>query len=232
MSSQSTVPVFHYLELGRLGRGEVLNLFLKDAGVDFKEIRYPYDETWPAQSKKLQKEGITKTGLLPALEYKGSIYTQARDSYIPSSSTFTSNFIASISLLCASLRGSSAVTMVKQAKKNILWMLWQISTLTGVYVAQWVAALKGVTNEYKNEFLPKYYAQIAQYYSQNKGPYLLGDKITYVDFAVYQSIDNDLRIGSLPLPSKLPDELVQLIETINRRPNIAQYLEKNKFTPA
>jgi glutathione S-transferase len=77
--------------------------------------------------------------------------------------------------------------------------------------AQWVAALKGVTNEYKNEFLPNYYAQIAQYYSQNKGPYLLGDKITYVDFAVYQSIDNDMRIGSIPL---LP--VRRLTETHNR----------------
>lgn len=40
---------------------------------------------------------------------------------------------------------------------------------------------------------------MAEYYAQNKGPYLLGDKITYADFAVYQSWDNDKRIGTLPV---------------------------------
>lgn len=34
------------------------------------------------------------------------------------------------------------------------------------------------------------------YYKQNSGPYLLGDKITYADFAVYQIIDNDACAGA------------------------------------
>ena len=45
--------------------------------------------------------------------------------------------------------------------------------------------------------VPKYYSLMDEYYTQNKGPYLLGDKITYADFAVYQSCDNDIRLGSI-----------------------------------
>lgn len=54
------------------------SLFLKDAGIDYKDVRYPYDNTWAETSKKLRQSGLTRTGHLPALEYGGSVITQAR----------------------------------------------------------------------------------------------------------------------------------------------------------
>jgi hypothetical protein len=51
-------------------------LFMKDAGIDFKEVRYAYDETWPKISKILQEQGVTRTGKVPAVEYQGLILTQ------------------------------------------------------------------------------------------------------------------------------------------------------------
>lgn len=65
----------------------------------------------------------------------------------------------------------------------------------------WVAQLKQKTDEYKNTTAPTYYNLIAQYYEKHGGPFLLGDKISYADFAVYQSIDNDTKIGTLPVSS-------------------------------
>ena len=59
-----------------------------------------------------------------------------------------------------------------------------------------------MTDEYKNKFVPDYYNIVSQYYAERGGPFLLGDKITYADFAVYGSIDNDERTGTLPV-SKL-----------------------------
>lgn len=52
------------------------SLFLKDAGLEFKDVRYPYDNTWPETSNKLRQSGLTRTGKLPALEYGGSVITQ------------------------------------------------------------------------------------------------------------------------------------------------------------
>lgn len=110
----------------------------------------------------------------------------------------------------------------------------------------WVTQLKGVTKEFTNEFLPWYYDVITQYYAEREGPYLLGDKITYVDFAVYQSIDNDQRIGANPvsgspvpiqrchayllfnLKPKLSGPLLKLKEAIEARPKIAAYLKENR----
>lgn len=65
--------------------------------------------------------------------------------------------------------------------------------------AKWVANLSEKKPEYKDQIAPEYYNLVAQYYSATQGPYLLGDKVTYVDFAVYQSIDNDRRTGTLPV---------------------------------
>lgn len=71
--------------------------------------------------------------------------------------------------------------------------------LTEFFQAQWVAQLKGVSEEYKNNYVAEYHRIISHFYSQRGGPFLLGDKITYVDFAVYQSLDNDQKIGTLPV---------------------------------
>lgn len=64
-----------------------------------------------------------------------------------------------------------------------------------------------MTDKYKNELVPEYYNVLSQYYAGQGGPFILGSKITYADFAVYGSIDNNERIGVQPvsgffLPSK------------------------------
>ena len=41
-----------------------------------KQALYLSDATWPQQSETLKEQGITRTGKLPALEYKGQILTQ------------------------------------------------------------------------------------------------------------------------------------------------------------
>jgi glutathione S-transferase len=53
------------------------SLFLADAGIDFKDIRYAFDATWGSTSKSLQDQGLTLTGKLPTLDYKGHLLIQA-----------------------------------------------------------------------------------------------------------------------------------------------------------
>lgn len=78
-------------------------------------------------------------------------------------------------------------------------LIGQAHSLLTVYQAKWVPQLSNKTDEYKNKTAPEYYKLVAQYYADSKGPFLLGDRITYADFAVYQSIDNDEKIGTLPV---------------------------------
>ncbi|CAG8925858.1 unnamed protein product [Penicillium salamii] len=196
--------IYHYLDIGRLGRGEVVNLFLKDAGIDYKEVRYPYDNTWAETSKKLRQSGLTRTGQLPALEYGGS--------HIP--------ILRYLSRDLGAYDG------------NTNWEKYLVDAVSDIYVdwrSQWVPILKGVTDSYR-QYVPTYYDLLAQYYSDVDGPYLLGDKITYADFAVYQSIDNDTRTGTIP--DTIPPALSRLVEAIEARPNISAYIEQTRHKKA
>ncbi|KAH6984729.1 glutathione S-transferase [Ilyonectria sp. MPI-CAGE-AT-0026] len=207
MASQDEIPILHYFDLGRLGRGEVVRLFLRDAEMEFKDIRYPYKGTggpWQASTGDLARDGVTRTKKLPAFEYGGLILTQ----HIPI-----------LRFLSRDLSRYDGET----SKEKYL-----VDAIADMYIDwrfQWVLQLDKITDAYKNEYVPKYYALLEKYYSETEGPYLLGDKITYADFAVYQSIDNDERIKTLP--AKLPPSLQKFRETFEARPNIAAYIREN-----
>jgi glutathione S-transferase len=118
-------------------------------------------------------------------------------------------------------------------------------TILTLSQAQWVPQLTKKTDEYKNEVLPRYLNVIAHHYSENGGPYLLGEKITYADFAVYQSLDNNKRIGLLPVclgsrlssrfmrsgtdhvQATLPASIEKFKQAFEARPNIAAYIKEN-----
>ncbi|KAJ6018890.1 glutathione S-transferase [Penicillium canescens] len=188
MASRMDLSVYHYLDIGRLGRGEVVNMFLKVAGIEVKQARYASDAMLPQQSETLKEQGITRTGKVPALEYKGQILTQ----HIP----------------------------------ILRYLPVTLEVMTGKRNAQWVANLREKKPEYKDKYVPGYYNLVAEYYSDYKGRYLLGDRVTYTDFAIYQSIDNDRRTGTLP--PVLSDALVSFKETFEKRPRIAEYLKQNE----
>lgn len=112
--------------------------------------------------------------------------------------------------------------------------------------------IKGVSEEYKNKTAPAFYKCMEEYYPYaSSGPYLLGNTITYADFAVYQAIDNDIRIGAITkvcnlFPAKdlkagtpnldtfnrfqdsLPNSMIALKEAMEARPRVADYLAENK----
>ncbi|TFA98189.1 hypothetical protein CCMA1212_010002 [Trichoderma ghanense] len=203
--ADESIPTLHYLDIGRLGRGEVVRLFLRDAGIEFNDVRHPYDATWPATSAKLKEQGISRTGKVPALLIHGLTLNQ---------------HISILRYLARDLGRYDGETNYEK---------FQVDAVADVYNdwrTQWVASLKGVTDEYRNNIVPEYYNVISQYYSANNGPYLLGDKITYADFAVYQSIDNDERTGTLP--AELPKVVQKFRETFEARPNISAYIEANR----
>ncbi|RCH95649.1 hypothetical protein CU098_001948, partial [Rhizopus stolonifer] len=72
---------------------------------------------------------------------------------------------------------------------------------------------------------PKWYEMFEKYYQQNsKGPYILGDRITYMDFMVYHLIDDE---ESIPTLSNYPS-LKLLVEEFEKRPKIKEYLDSLK----
>ena len=53
-----------------------ISLFLRDAGIEFNDVRHAYNDTWPATSAKLKEQGITRTDKVPALLINGLVLNQ------------------------------------------------------------------------------------------------------------------------------------------------------------
>ncbi|KAH8822040.1 putative glutathione S-transferase [Xylogone sp. PMI_703] len=203
----SAKPILHYLELGSLGRGEVVRLFLKDAGIAFEDIRYAFDDTWPKTSADLKAKGITITGLVPVLDYNGVLLRQ----HIP--------ILRYLSRELGSYDGETSLEK------------YVVDAVADVYIdwrSKWVANLSKPTDEYKDKTVPEFYNVISKYYSEHGGPFLLGDKVTYTDFAIYQSIDNNEKTGAQP--ATMPDVLVKFRKAFEERPRVAAYLASGRNT--
>ncbi|OQE24137.1 hypothetical protein PENFLA_c010G10283 [Penicillium flavigenum] len=87
---------------------------------------------------------------------------------------------------------------------------------------EWVKNIANATDHFKNEFAPNYYSLLEGFYAQHDGPYLLGERITYADFAIFQSIHNNTKIGASS--AFLQDALARFKAAFDARPNIAAYL--------
>jgi len=48
---------------------------MMDADIEFEERLYARDDTWPATKEKLIKQGLSRNGQVPSLEYKGHVLT-------------------------------------------------------------------------------------------------------------------------------------------------------------
>ncbi|KAH7245120.1 hypothetical protein BKA59DRAFT_511072 [Fusarium tricinctum] len=201
MSSDSVV--YHYLAIGKLGRGEVVKLFMTDAGIKFEESLYPVDATWPEKKEELKKKGLTRNGQLPSLEYKGRVLT----GHVP--------ILRYLSRELGQYDGETSEDKYLVDLASDIYVDWR---------ARWVTNLKGPNDEYKTKQAPEYYELIGQYYADREGPYLLGNQVSYADFAVYVSIDNDARTGTLP--ATLPESLNKFKEAFEARSNIAEYIKQ------
>ncbi|KAJ9613246.1 hypothetical protein H2200_003188 [Cladophialophora chaetospira] len=194
-------PILYYFNLGSKGRGEVVRLFLRELRIDFEDKRYAYDETWQALGKDFQEKGLSLTRKLPVLEIDNHILSQ----HIP--------ILRYLSRSVGSYDGSSSYDK------------WLVDAVSDIYVdwrAQWVANLSGEARNYKSETVPYFNSIWDNLYSRNDGPYLLGDQVTYADFAVFQALDNDEAVGTSP--ASIPKTLKALRQAISNRPNIKDYI--------
>ncbi|CAG1974793.1 hypothetical protein QX201_010104 [Fusarium graminearum] len=196
--------VYHYLAIGKLGRGEPIKLFMKDAGIDFEERLYARDNTWPETKEKLIKQGITRNGQVPCLEYKGHAMT----GHVP--------ILRYLSRDLGRYEGQSNEDKYLTDLVSDIYVDWR---------AQWVRNLKeGPRTEYKDTAAPQYYDLIGKYYADREGPYLLGNEISYTDFLVYVSIDNDTRTKTIP--ENLPESLVKFKAAFEARPKLVEYIKQ------
>ncbi|KAH8124755.1 hypothetical protein ACSS6W_007602 [Trichoderma asperelloides] len=194
----STVTL-HYFGLGSLGRGEIIRLFLHELNIDYEDVLYTYDETWPSVNKV---KDVSLTGTLPVLEIDDQRLYQH------------------LAILRYLSRRAGAYDGETNHEK---YLVDAVSDIYNDWRTGFVAQLTAKSPDYQATHVDKFYRLFTDFYSRDtSGPYLLGNKPTYVDFAVFQALDNDECIGCAPSP--LSEPLTKLKEAILARPNVKSYL--------
>ncbi|KAI8607510.1 hypothetical protein BC830DRAFT_1158634, partial [Chytriomyces sp. MP71] len=209
-SISTDLPVLTYFDLPNLGRGEVVRLFLADAGIAYKDVRIPLDATWATKKQEIIASGENPYGGLPILELDGKKYTQ----HIP--------ILRFLSRKLGKYGGST---------EDDVYLLDAVSDLYVDWRASWVTTLGGDKAAHL-EKVPKYYHAIHDHLvKRGPGPFMLGAEASYVDFAIYQILHNDGNLQASDIASKFP-RLHQLARAVEARPAAAAYLNvRRKYEP-
>lgn len=158
-------------------------VFLKDAGIEYKDVRYKMDATWPASQEELKAKGISATGKLPSLEYDSKILSQ----HVPI-------------MRYLSRKLNNKYDGETDDEK------YEVDLVSDLYVdwrGGWATSLLSSDAQIKETFTtktsPQFWALVGTHYDRTPGPFLLGDKITYADFAVYQAYADDTATKTIPV---------------------------------
>ncbi|RFU81721.1 hypothetical protein TARUN_508 [Trichoderma arundinaceum] len=196
-----STPILHYFNLGSLGRGEIVRLFLRELKIEYEDKLYVYDNTWPSVN---DSTNVSLTGKLPVLEIDDQRLYQH------------------LAILRYLSRRAGAYDGETNHEK---YLVDAVADIYNDWRTGWVTQLTAKAPDYQATHVEKFHRLFTDFYSRDtSGPYLLGNKPTYVDFAVFQALDNDQCIGCGP--DALSEPLTKLRDAILVRPNVEQYLAK------
>ncbi|KAL7314420.1 hypothetical protein PS15m_005991 [Mucor circinelloides] len=183
-----------------MGRGEFIRLLLEDAGVDFEYVRHNAAE-WKELKQQLLADKV-RAPTMPYITVDGEYYGK------------TVPVMRFLSHKLGQYEGSNEKEVQLLDAYSDMIMDWAFRWAIGVFGDE--AQLKA----YKETHAVNNYKNFEEILSDNEGPYLLGDKISYADFILYHMIEDD---GSAIDAASQP-HLSAFINAIENRPNLKKYL--------
>jgi glutathione S-transferase len=189
-----------------MGRGEYVRLLLEDAGVDFEYVRLSAAE-WKEEKAKLLANKI-RAPTMPYITIDGKYYGK------------TLPLLRLISHKLGKYGGRNEEEAHLVDAYTDIVMDW---------AGKWAEALFGSNAEealktYKETTIPEFMNTFEDILSDTEGPYLLGQEISYADFALYHLLEDD---GSAIDASTHP-RLTAFVQAIENRPNIKAYLATDR----
>lgn len=193
--------------LDTVGRGEYVRLLLEDAGVDFEYVKHTFAE-WKDHKQQLVEQKI-RHPTMPYITIDGKYYGK------------TAPLLRFISHKLNKYQGSNEdeVQLLDSYTDDI--MDW---------VSRWAGSTFGSFNEvsiktYKEETAPQFYKTFNDILSDTPGPFLLGEAITYPDFALYHIMEDD---SNVTFNVKALPHLATFVEAIRNRPNLKTYFATDR----
>ncbi|KAI9893428.1 MAG: hypothetical protein M1814_006725 [Vezdaea aestivalis] len=207
------VPTMHYFDFQSRGRGQVVRIFWEDAGIAYKDIRYSFQE-WPQAQESLLR--INPVGKIPIVELNGQILTQ------------------SYPILRRFARQLGEYDGTTEEEKYWVDVMCDIAI---DWRTEYVNVFMSGSEERKTQhcwgsrlkYLEGLESQLKSNDFSKKGPFVLGDRITYADFVIYQvthdeELTKDERTGLKGFP-----RLTKLVEAVEARPNVQAFLKGDRY---
>ncbi|ORZ24251.1 class gamma glutathione S-transferase 2 [Absidia repens] len=210
-----TTATLHYFDIegfpSTAALGENLNLFLKDAGIDFTYIRHKHDE-WPAMKEDLTKNKNVPHATMPFVEVNGKVFNK------------TAPTLRYLSKQLGKYNGDN---------DEESYRLDTVADVTRDHFGSYAPLFKSTDEEKIKEHFEKdtkkYLAAYNNIYAQTEGPFILGEKISYADFLVYHNIDDDRNAWKhTDLLEKEYPHVAKFGKAFTQRPNLVNYFASLK----
>ncbi|KAJ3256985.1 hypothetical protein HK103_004968 [Boothiomyces macroporosus] len=192
-------PKITYFDIPSIGRGEVIRLFFKAAGVEYQDHRIPVSD-WAA-TKPMLTETMNPTGHIPVVSLNGIHYW----AHIPMLRYFAKKL--------GQFNGNS---------DEEDFFIDQILDICNDWRFSWAACLSG---EKKLEAHQAYLKKVIGVFDKLAQVGLLGEQITIAELYVYQVLHEDLLLIDNKAPLKGYHGLLQLTQLVESHPRIAEYIK-------
>ncbi|SAM05187.1 hypothetical protein [Absidia glauca] len=198
------------------GFGEILNLFLKDAGIEFEYVRYTWEE-WPTIKDDLAVAKGLGHVTMPILEINGKVFNK------------TAPTLRYLSKQLGKYHGASAeedhhLDVASDIFRDHLGTFGPLFRCTD----------EEKLREHFEKDTKKYLAAYETLYAEkDNGPYLLGENVSYADFLVYHLIDDESfalrdQCDLIHVIQQDYKHVAAFIQAFNERPNLSAYLSSLK----
>lgn len=193
--------------LDTIGRGENIRLLLEDAGVDYEYRRYDHGQ-WKGLKEKLLAKNI-RNPTMPYVTIDGKYYGK------------TAPVLRFLSHKLGKYEGDN---------EDEAQILDAYTDMMNDWIYKWVKTITGNPTEellttYREETCPDIFKTWDNILSDTKGPFLLGDKISYADFNLFHMLEDDTTIK---LSGETYPHLTTFVEAVSNRPNLKKYLATDR----
>ncbi|CAO3691003.1 unnamed protein product [Rhizopus stolonifer] len=189
-----------------LGRGEYIRLLLEDAGLDYEYVRLTFAQ-WGEKKVELSKQGIPGP-TMPFITVGDKYYGK------------TAPIIRFIAKKLGKYNG------VNDDEEQLL-DAYADTVLD--WAGKWAAAIFSGNEEniktYEETHRVTAQSSVNSMLASTEGPYIFGEKITYVDFMIYHMADDDTKAV---VDAKAYPHLHKLLEAIRSRPSLKKHFDSLK----
>ncbi|KAI9730543.1 MAG: hypothetical protein M1834_005784 [Cirrosporium novae-zelandiae] len=211
------VPTIHYFDFQSRGRGQVVRLLWEDAGIAYNDVRYSFDE-YPAHKQTTIAE-MNPAETIPVIKLNGKTLTQS---------------YAILRHFARQLGKYDGQTKEERYWVDAMCDLasdWRTLFILAFFSPQKAQTYPEHIRTDRARFLKALETHLSSSELSQRGPYVIGQEITYADLVIYQVCHDEqlTQEGRRGLVEGGYLRLKELVDAVERREGVRGFLESERY---